>query len=490
MKRYFTLDRILILSLLLLNLLLKILYIRSSDICIDEPFTIFYAQSNMHDLFEMLRNENNPPLFFLLLHFWIRLFGIGPAAVRALPVIFSSLAVSYIYKTGRLNYNRIIALTASLVYTFSNLNILHAHNTRVYSLFVLLASASMYYYMALITKDQKTAAQRGLIISNLLLAYSHFFGFFIILLQLFFTLTVPGIRKNIFRLHLWATIIFSLFYSPYLYIFITRFISSSSQGTWVAPPEWIRIYQEMWMFSNGPENARFFLSILALGLLIFLLKRPRIKASDTIILGWFVLPYLFMFFISFKIPMFLDNYLIYITPGYYLCLAVAVYHIALNRNGIAVVLGLALIWQMQKHADLNYNPQRFPSQVAAEVDSLRQPETPVYIAPAWVKLNIAYYLNRTAFSHFEHIDSLLQQDHIYPIYNGSNIDSAVLSKAPNALLVDGWLDLTDPKGTIKSTLETRFDSLHTTSYNGYKVLHYFHPKDSPGNTGSTPANPE
>jgi mannosyltransferase len=73
-------------GLLVLNFILKLLFLGRNDIALDEPFTVFWAQVEFPALFEMLKTENNPPLFFLLLHFWIKIFGISAFSVRFLPL--------------------------------------------------------------------------------------------------------------------------------------------------------------------------------------------------------------------------------------------------------------------------------------------------------------------------------------------------------------------------------------------------------------------
>ncbi len=57
-------------SLVLIALISKILFIGARDICLDEPFTIFHAQNNVLDILKLpAQNEPNPPMFMLLLHF-------------------------------------------------------------------------------------------------------------------------------------------------------------------------------------------------------------------------------------------------------------------------------------------------------------------------------------------------------------------------------------------------------------------------------------
>ena len=141
-------------GLIILNLILKIWFIDSRDIAMDEPFTIFHAQSDFSTLFETLKNENNPPLFFILLHFWIKLFGISAFSVRILPLIFSGFTACMIYLTGKNFFTFRVGMLASLIFSFSNYHLLFAHEARVYSLFGLLTTVSMFLFFTMIRNGQ------------------------------------------------------------------------------------------------------------------------------------------------------------------------------------------------------------------------------------------------------------------------------------------------------------------------------------------------
>jgi len=99
-------DYKIIIGLIALQLLVTLPFISSAPISIDEPFSIFYAQQDIEDMMGVFMNENNPPLHFVLLHYWINLFGISPGSVRSLSLLFSVLTIPILFQFGKKILNK------------------------------------------------------------------------------------------------------------------------------------------------------------------------------------------------------------------------------------------------------------------------------------------------------------------------------------------------------------------------------------------------
>jgi uncharacterized membrane protein len=72
-----------------------------SALWLDEALSVYIARLPVGQLLAALREDGSPPLYSLLLHGWIALFGVGSDAVRALSVLFSLLALPAAYWLGR-----------------------------------------------------------------------------------------------------------------------------------------------------------------------------------------------------------------------------------------------------------------------------------------------------------------------------------------------------------------------------------------------------
>jgi hypothetical protein len=66
---------------------LRIYDLTGKDIWVDEANGILMARSGLRGLLEHLKLDSSPPLYYLLLGAWMRLFGDSEAAVRSLSVV-------------------------------------------------------------------------------------------------------------------------------------------------------------------------------------------------------------------------------------------------------------------------------------------------------------------------------------------------------------------------------------------------------------------
>jgi mannosyltransferase len=114
-------------------------FLALSPMWIDEAQTVEIARRSWSGLLSALRHDGSPPFYYLLLHAWMKVFGTGAFAARALSGVLSVAALPLIWRVARhLGASRRNAWVAVLLLATNPFAIRYATEARMYSLVVLL----------------------------------------------------------------------------------------------------------------------------------------------------------------------------------------------------------------------------------------------------------------------------------------------------------------------------------------------------------------
>lgn len=109
----------------------------SSALWLDEALSVHIARLPLDQLHAALRQDGAPPVYYLLLHGWMRLFGQSPSATRALSTVFALAALPAAWALGRRWRDVPTAWTTLLLLASSPFAVRYATETRMYSLVLL-----------------------------------------------------------------------------------------------------------------------------------------------------------------------------------------------------------------------------------------------------------------------------------------------------------------------------------------------------------------
>ena len=148
---------------------------------LDEAYSVFVSGQSFSGIVAELYNDTHPPLYYLLLSIWMKIFGTGELAVRALSGTFYLLSVTAIYLAGRAVYEHQTGLLAGFLYALSPLATGTAQSARMYSLLGFFSVLSLFLFVRyFIQKDERQFVFCSLALVNALGALTHIWFFFLI----------------------------------------------------------------------------------------------------------------------------------------------------------------------------------------------------------------------------------------------------------------------------------------------------------------------
>jgi hypothetical protein len=168
-------------------------FVTTSDLWLDEALTVNISRLPLGDLHEALRHDGAPPLFYLLLHGWISVFGSGDFAVRALSGVISVATLPVIWFAGRRLGRpgppgpiaadppraRLVAGIALLLLASSPYAIRYATEARMYALVILLVALG---YLALRRACEQPSLTRLALVAVIVgaLLYTQYWSFYLL----------------------------------------------------------------------------------------------------------------------------------------------------------------------------------------------------------------------------------------------------------------------------------------------------------------------
>lgn len=356
---------LIILVVLLLGLVIRMNNLGKESFWIDEGFSVHDAHLGPSQVIKAASSEHYPPLYYLILHYWMILFGDSEFSVRFVSVIFGFLSIFMIYKIGTLLFNKNTGLISSLILALSIFHIWSSQEARMYSLVVLLTICSFYFFVRLLEKMTYKVSIAYVFFTTLLI-YTHYYGFFIMIAQNIYFLTLYLFSKksksdNFLRWFLLQGILVIL-YIPWIGILLNQLLNVK-KGYWIAQPGIGSVIDSFVTFSGTKSFLLFFVILSFFSMQTYKKIKGKINCKDFfcslesycwnvsllgankiyLLLLWLLVPIAFPFIISWLfMPIYLTKYTIVASVAFYLLVARGIENIT-NNARIKLVIIILLI---------------------------------------------------------------------------------------------------------------------------------------------------
>lgn len=180
-------------ALAVVYILLRFWHLTDSCLWFDEIFGVHAAEMNFGEMLWFVAQDLiHPPLFYILLKVWISIDGETLFWLRFFPVLFSIFALFAFYqfcKQLKLSYPAIAIAFA--VFACNGALIKYSQEVRMYSLELFFGIVSMWLFTRFLHLGKNIWL---LTLCNILLVYTHYFGWFILLAEIIVILILQRIK--------------------------------------------------------------------------------------------------------------------------------------------------------------------------------------------------------------------------------------------------------------------------------------------------------
>jgi mannosyltransferase len=458
-------------SLVVVNIALKFFQVSDASIWLDEAHTANQALKSISEIISDSAKDQNPPLYFMVMHFWIKVFGISESGIRSFSILMSVITIPVLFYFAKENFNTKAAVIASVLFTFSEQQIYFSLEARTYAFTGLLCIISFLLFFRLIKKPSvPVSLLLGFV--NSLLIYSHFISCFIIVVEIvcLFILLIKGDRK-VFLYGILSLLLTVLLFIPWIGNLFKNIPKSGEY--WLAKPSFYNLKGLFISFSNGKISTVVFAMLICL--FVYFTRKKYFKKNQSaknyvgglVLLLWFLLPVFADYLISGITPIFLNKYLLYSSIALYLLIGVSLSVLPIPGFYKSMVAALVLILFIVNTKIKARKPEDWRS--AAEfVRSKQSSQDVAILSAACVNMPFSYYYDKNIFKNYDERDKLLNERKIFSTDKLNEEMMEEINPQNKIILIESHLDSQSEDAVLK-ILEEKFRIMESKDFGDIHV---------------------
>jgi mannosyltransferase len=410
---------LLLVLILAFALLLRIKNLGGESLWLDEASSVKLAQLPAHDILdEVARTDVHPPLYYLMLHYWVRLAGDSERGVRLLSALFGTLSILVAYQVASLLFDRSTGLISALLLSVSLLHIALSQEARMYALLCLLSLLSVYFFLRLL-RGESGLLFAAYVLSTALLPYTQVYGWFVIIAQNIFFLSLyflsPEIFKRLFKRWAVAQALTVALFLPWLPAMLQQ-VSRVQKNFWIPAPSLrlLGLTVDEYIVSNALQWIH--LLLIALSIIALWGSQRGAASSDStahpdashpswlqdrdklyFLLAWLLTPVLVPFILSYLMrPIFLPKYTIAALPAFAILAARGLTQLRFVPARLLLV-GLILLFSLSGLRRGYWGTQRKEDwrDAVGYFNQMAKPNDLVLIYPSFSQPPFDYYARRS-----------------------------------------------------------------------------------------------
>lgn len=481
-------------------LCLTLYKIGENSLWYDECFSIDWANDKLKEIIDYsLFNDTNPPLYLIILHYWLNWFGDSEFALRSLSALATSIACGVFFLFCLRFFNWQTAIFAILLFFSSNELYYYAQEGRTYGLIILFFVLSNFAFMSLVKKPTIiNAVFLGLF--NIAIFYLHTLACLSFIAQIilipFLTFdrnlflkkhdeifSFLGFRVKHIIYYIISWLVFLWIFWPWKERFL-EILSEKGKGFWLAKPTFEDLQKCVYEFYNSKELFfTYLISFIAVLVVILIFKKFREESYNyklvvaAIVLGPVLLLLNYVLAVNMA-PIFLKRYVLFTLLGFILAYAYVLSSLKINfkiKLSCFTILFFFTIYKMKVPRESFWDFEK-------GVELLKKVESPTTYIATDIPMLYAYYRDRkVAFKAQVGIwrDNILNQYGVFTSYGLDWPNQVDFTKYTDIYYTSSFGNFNDPNYVVENILNKKFVFVENLDVKGTKIIHYVNPVINP-----------
>jgi len=201
---------------------------------IDEGYSLWLSNYSPRSIWRQVQADTSPPLYYLLLHFWVRLFGKSEVALRGMSAFFATLSIPFFWMVAKRIFQGKAILLALWLYALCVFQVHYAKDARFYPVLGFCSIVSLYCLISFLN-NRSFLYFAGLVIALAAGLYAHNMMFFYLPGLALFWVLYPSEQSLVRRVQdglLCGALVF-LIYLPWLHVLTRQTKAVANSFYWV-----------------------------------------------------------------------------------------------------------------------------------------------------------------------------------------------------------------------------------------------------------------
>lgn len=256
-------------------------FVSRGPLWLDEAQSVAIAKHSLAGLPDALKHDGAPPLYYGLLHVWMRVFGDSTFSVRALSGIPAVLALPVVVRLGRRIGGDAVGIASVVLLAISPFAIRYAVEARMYSWLLLLSLAGAHAVLS-VHRHRTKLATLGLAVVTAAALYTHYYAVFAVGVVGAGELWLAWRRRDpAARNALLALAVGCVAFLPWTPVLLYQ--SRHTGAPWAPPPDGSALLDTVDSWMGGDSTAAQFAALIALAAVVLALIGRRGRPGQVVL---------------------------------------------------------------------------------------------------------------------------------------------------------------------------------------------------------------